>query len=76
MFKILRGKCQPANDENIFMELIGLYKLRSVAKLSKAFRVECEGVNLKKIEFWWWEGRGQNPHSKQNGATQEMRGRI
>ena len=28
---------------------------------------------MKKIEFWRWEGWGQDPHTDQNGATLESR---
>ena len=41
MFKILRGKCQPAHDNIGFVKWIGKYTLRAVAKLLWVFGVEC-----------------------------------
>ena len=40
------------------------------------FAFNFQDFNLKKIEFWRWEGWGQDPHNDKIGATLEMRGRI
>ena len=33
---------------------------------------KSENPNKTKVEFWRWEGRGQDPNNDQNGATLEF----
>ena len=40
------------------------------------FAFNFHDFDLKKIEFWRWEGRGQDKFAQVNHATPEMRGHI
>ena len=61
MCKIIRGKCQPTNDEIGFMKWIGKWAWKAEAQLSWVFGVEYKKTYLSKLEIWRWEGRGQYP---------------